>query len=117
VQRKTGAAVVIEWTPSLRKAVHALRAVRWEAGSLYVVTNREGQRYSDAGFKTLWNRLLVAWGHAGNQRFRFHDLRARSVGTLKRAGRLARDVTGHRTEATADRIYDRRTAKRAKAVE
>jgi integrase len=108
---------VIEWTPNLRKAVQALRAVKRKVGGLYVITNREGQRYSDAGFKTLWNRLLVAWAEAGNQRFRFHDLRARSVGTLKRAGRLARDVTGHRSEATADRIYDRRTAKRAKAVE
>ena len=28
-----------------------------------------------------------------------------------------KDITGHTTEATAERIYDRRTAKRAKAVE
>ena len=65
----------------------------------------------------MWNRLQVAWHEAGGARFHYHDLRARSVGKLKADGRQARDITGHTTEATAERIYDRRTAKRGKAVE
>jgi hypothetical protein len=36
---------------------------------------------------------------------------------LDAAAKQARDITGHTTEATAERIYDRRTAKRGKAVE
>ena len=85
--------------------------------SMYVICNRQGQRYTDSGFKSMWNRLQVAWHEAGCTRFHYHDLRARSVGKLKADGRQAKDITGHTTEATAERIYDRRTAKRGKAVE
>jgi len=76
---------------------------------MYLIGNRQGQRYTDSGFKAMWNRLQVAWQVAGGTRFHFHDLRARSVGKLKADGCQAKDLTGHTTEATADRIYDRRT--------
>ena len=84
---------------------------------MYLICNRQGQRYTDSGFKSMWNRLQVAWHEAGGTRFHYHDLRARSVGKLKADGRQAKDITGHTTEATAERIYDRRTARRGKAVE
>lgn len=116
-QLKRGAKVVIEWTDALRTAVSELRAIKRSIASIYLITNRSGQRYSDAGFKSMWNRLQVAWKEAGGERFHYHDLRARGVGKLKSEGRVAKDLTGHTTEATAERIYDRRVAKRAKAVE
>ena len=109
--------VVIEWTDALRAAVTEARAIARSVASMYLVCNRQGQRYTDSGFKSMWNRLQVAWHRAGGARFHYHDLRARSVGKMKADGRQARNITGHTTEATAERIYDRRTAKRGKAVE
>jgi integrase len=109
--------VVIEWTDALRTAVTEARAIERPVASMYVICNRQGQRYTDSGFKSMWNRLQVAWHKEGGTRFHYHDLRARSVGKLKADGRQAKDITGHTTEATAERIYDRRTAKRGKAVE
>ena len=109
--------VVIEWTDALRTAVAEARAIERPVASMYVICNRQGQRYTDSGFKSMWNRLQVAWHEAGGTRFHYHDLRARSVGKLKADGRQAKDITGHTTEATAERIYDRRTAKSGKAVE
>jgi integrase len=109
--------VVIEWTDALRAAVIEARAIERPVASMYLICNQQGQRYTDSGFKSLWNRLQVAWHKAGGARFHYHDLRARSVGKLKADGRQARDITGHTTAATAERIYDRRTAKRGKAVE
>ena len=109
--------VVIEWTEALRTAVAEARAIERPVASMYLICNRLGQRYTDSGFKAMWNRLQLAWQEAGGTRFHYHDLRARSVGKLKADGRQAKDITGHTTEATAERIYDRRTAKRGKAVE
>jgi integrase len=118
-QLKSGGTVkvVIEWTDALRAAVADARSIERPVASMYLICNRHGQRYTDSGFKAMWNRLQVAWHEAGGTRFHYHDLRARSVGKLKADGRQAKDITGHTTETTAERIYDRRTAKRGKAVE
>ena len=110
--------MVIEWTDALRTAVTEARAIERPVASMYLIcNNQQGQRYTDSGFKSMGNRLQVAWHSAGGTRFHYHDLRARSVGKLKADGGQARDITGHTTEATAERIYDRRTTKRGKAVE
>ena len=84
---------------------------------MYLICNQQGQRYTDSGFKSMWNRLQVAWHKAGGTRFHYHDLRARSGGKPKADGRQERDITGHAAEATAERICERRAGKRAKAVE
>jgi hypothetical protein len=47
---------------------------------------------STAGFKAMWNRLQVPWKNAGNERFWFHDLRAKAVTDLKEQGRDAKEV-------------------------
>ena len=56
--------------------------------------------------------LQVQWKDAGNQRFWFHDLRTKAIADMKELGRDAKHVSGHRTDAMVDRVYDRRRVRR-----
>lgn len=117
VQGKTAARVLIEWTPTLRECVAALRALPRPVRGLYLICNQSGQPYTDAGFKALWGRLMNTWCDSGGQRFHFHDLRAKGITRLVEDGRRARDLSGHADDSTVAKVYDRRAFKRAKAVE
>ena len=84
--------------------------------STYLICNSEGQPYTSSGFKAMWQRAMKAWVEKGNERFTFHDLRAKSVTDATEAGRRASDLTGHRTEAVVSKLYDRRRIRKAPAV-
>jgi hypothetical protein len=86
-QLKRGAKVVIEWADALRAAVRELRTIKRPFASVYLITNRSGQRYSDRGFKAMWNRLQVAWKEVGGERLvvsPVDDLRQRAEEILRR---------------------------------
>lgn len=117
IQSKTGARVLIEWTPALRECVAGLRALPRPVRGLYLICNRSGQPYSERGFAALWGRLMDAWVAHGGERFQFRDLRAKAVTRMVEEGRQARDLSGHKTDAMVSRVYDRRVFKRSKAVE
>jgi integrase len=51
------------------------------------------------------------------ERFHFHDLRAKTVTELKEAGRDARTLSGHASDAMVEKIYDRRRVKKATPLE
>jgi hypothetical protein len=108
--------VLVEWTDALRAAVAKATALPRPVAGLYLICNRRGQPYTDTGFKTMWNRLQVQWKDAGNERFWFHDLRAKAITDMKEQGRDAKEVSGHRTDAMVNRVYDRRRVRRGPAV-
>lgn len=85
--------------------------------SLFMFCNQQGQPYSDAGFKAMWNRLQIRWEEKGNNRFTFHDLRAYYVTEAKARGWQVKDTTGHKDESTANRVYDRRRIRKATPLE
>lgn len=118
-QKKGGEAVrvLIEWTPTLREAVEYAKSLRRKITSLYLFCSRRGQPYTDAGFKATWNRVQIRWHEAGRERFTFHDLRAKGISKMKAQGRKASEISGHMTESTAERVYDRRRLRKGKAVE
>lgn len=116
-QGKTGAKVLIEWTPALRDCVAALRALPRPVSGMFLICNRSGQTYTDSGFKALWGRVMTAWADQGNERFHFHDLRAKAITKMVEDGRQARDLSGHKTDEMVAKVYDRRSIKRSKAVE
>lgn len=116
-QRKRGAATLVVWTRRLRMAVKASLAMPASREPLHVVHTQSGHPYTSAGFKAVWHRLMGEWCALGNERFTFHDLRAMAVTTLEEQGRRASDLTGHRQEATIQRVYDRRRIRKAAAVE
>ena len=117
IQSKTRAKVMVEWTPALRDCIATLRTLPRPVSGMFLICNRSGQPYSDYGFDTLWGRLMNEWCSAGNERFHFHDLRAKAITRMVEDGRKARDLSGHKTDLTINRVYDRRSIKRSKAVE
>ena len=108
--------VLVEWTDALRAAVAKAKALPRPVSGLYLICNRRGQPYTGAGFKTMWNRVQVQWKAAGNERFWFHDLRAKAITDMKEQGRDAKEVSGHKTDAMVNRVYDRRRVRRGPAV-
>lgn len=121
--RKRGAPTLTEWTPALRACVDRCLAMPAESrgqaiSPTFVVFTRDGQPYTSRGFRAIVGRIMKAWGDAGNARFTFHDAgRARGITKLREDGRDAAEVSGHREERTVARIYDRRTFRKARAVE
>lgn len=109
--------ILIEWSDRLRQVVEWAKALPRPVRGLYLFCNRHGQPYTDAGFKAMWNRLQVAYAKAGGERFTFHDLRAFYVTEGKDKGLPVTEATGHKSEATANRIYDRRKIRKAKPLE
>jgi integrase len=45
----------------------------------HVLRTKWGRRYTEDGFRAMWQRYCRAWEKAGNPRFHFHDLRAKSI--------------------------------------
>lgn len=118
-QGKTKVRVVVEWTERLRAAVEAAKGLKRGKGmvAFALLGNRQGQVYSEQGWKSSWSKLMRTWVEKGGQRFRQQDLRPAGVTKLREDGRAAEEVSGHRQRATVDRIYDRRRVRKAPAVD
>jgi len=84
--------------------------------SMYLIYNRHGQPYTSNGFKAMWQRLMKIWVEKGNERFTFHDLRAKAVTDMIEDGRKTSELTGHRTESIPAKVYDRRVVRKSQAV-
>ena len=115
-KRKKGAATLVRWSQRLKTYVDAALAMPSIIDSMYVIHNRQGSPYTSRGFKTFWQRLMKEWVAAGNERFTFHDLRAKAATDVIERGGRASDLTGHRNEATPARVYDRRKIRKSDAV-
>lgn len=112
---------LIEWTPALRQLFAELGQLDRKARdgksaipeSMFVFTNRDGQPYTEQGFKALWSKIMADWVEApGRERFTFHDLRAYYVTVL--VGRDENPET-HANPATTRRVYDRRRVVKIKS--
>jgi integrase len=124
-QSKTGARLLIEWSRELRAAVASAQAVHAEAlakrklSPLTLICTREGQPYTDAGIKAMFNRAMISAlsTEAGPpvlaERFRMQDMRPKAVSDVG-GGQRGKELAGHRTQATTDRIYDRVTFRKVK---
>lgn len=111
-QGKTGAKQLYEWTPGLRKAVEAAKALQRPVRGLYLFCNRYGQPYTDSGFKAMWNRVQVKWAQQGGARFTFHDIRAKALTDAKQKGLDAQALAGHASPAMTDHYIKQREFKR-----
>ena len=96
---KTGTKVRFTMTEALYCALEAHKGLRGNVRSLYVVHTARGQQYTESGFKAMWQRLQRRARVDGviEERFRFHDLRAKHA-TDKDEQRLnAQLALGHVT--------------------
>ena len=113
---------LIEWTPALREVFDELarlerpRSAKRPAPveSLFVWPNRDGQPYTDDGFKAMWTKIMDDWLRAdrSRERFNFHDLRAYYVTVMVGVGE---NPETHSNPATTKRVYDRRRVVKIKS--
>lgn len=107
--KKRGEVVdVIAISRGMRACLDELAALR-EPDCLYVFPTRDGHAYTDHGFKTLWQRVMIKAIAEGivpaASRFTFHDLRAFYVTEHKRLRGKLPDL--HKNAATTAAVYDR----------
>lgn len=103
-QGKTGKRLEIAISPAL-SAVLDQCADMAPAGE-YVIRRRDGRRYTSDGFRAIWQRHQRRWAKLGNQRFSYHDIRAKSASECKTVEE-AMLLLGHANISITRRIYDR----------
>jgi integrase len=103
-QSKTGAGVLIEWSPDLREIVERAKRLSPHIPAEYLIRTRRGKPYSARGFSAIWQRVMAKHVKAGGTRFSFHDLRAVSADGAETIEE-ARARLGHASSATTQRHY------------
>lgn len=98
-QQKTGRRLLLAWTPDLRAAVSAARALPGPR-RIYLLGQRNGKLRCYTGVRDNWERACIKAGIADAH---LHDLRAKSLTDAKRQGLDAQHLAGHTTEAMTAR--------------
>ncbi len=91
---KTHKKVTVEITPAISAVLEECR--KRSGRSAYVVNtnSRTGSvtRYTDDGFRALWQRTMRIWQDSGHNRFTFHDIRAKALERLGERGAAPKDT-------------------------
>lgn len=112
---RTGAKVLIEWTPRLREVVEYIRTQLRRRNMTYVITSQEAQRYDYEAFKSTWARAMA---RSGVQNLHFNDLRAKALTDTEEQHGMsaARRKGAHSTESQTATYVRHRKAQRSKAT-
>lgn len=112
-QGKTGKRLAIEISPDLKRVFGKCWMLpnRGE----YVITRKQGGRYTSEGFRALWQRTMNAYVRRGGVRGTFHDIRALCA-TKCKTPEEAMKLLGHTNISMTLRVY-RRGVERVKALE
>lgn len=109
-QTKTGAKILIEWSPALRAAIAAC-----ERGDRigHVLKTQSGKGYRYAGIRSAWVR---ACERAEIHDLNIHDLRGRAGMDARAAGGLesAKELLGHTSVKMTEHYVDGKAPRRAK---
>jgi integrase len=92
---------------ALRVAVKRALALRAKAKvrSMYIFGTRSGTKYTEDGFRSIWQRQMVKFVEAGGERFTEHDLRAMVASGLE--PQQAQKLLGHTDARVTQRVYQR----------
>ena len=98
---------VVAISAALKSLFDRMRALAKDDRMGYVFPTKQGNAYTDSGFKGMWNKLVLAAmaEKAITKRFTFHDLRAYYVTQHKQQRGALPDL--HANPGTTARIYDR----------
>jgi integrase len=112
-QAKTGKRLAIEITPELKRILGKC----WMLPNRreWVITRKQGGRYTSEGFRALWQRTINAYCRRGGARFTFHDLRALCA-TRCSSPEEAMKLLGHSNISMTLRVY-RRGVERVRALD
>lgn len=105
-QGKTGAGVLVVWTPALRRIIRAAKALSPDIPRDYVLRTSDGGPYTGGGFSAIWQRLMQRFVDGGGARFTFQDIRAKA-GSDKATIEEAQALLGHASPETTKRVYKR----------
>jgi integrase len=103
-QSKTGAGVLIEWSPDLRAIIDRAKQLTPQVPGEFLIRTRRGRPYSPEGFSAIWQRAMAKHVKAGGQHFTFHDLRSVSADGAATAEE-AQARLGHASVETTKRHY------------
>lgn len=105
-QGKTGKKLDIMISPAIEAVLRRARVMEPAWPHTFVIRTKWGNRYTEDGFRALWQRTIRMAQNAGIERYHFHDLRAKSISdnaSLENAYLLA----GHIDQKMTRRVYDR----------
>lgn len=105
-QGKTGKHLGIAISPAIEKVLMRARVMAPQWPHWFVLRTEHGHRYTEDGFRAMWQRYCRKWEAAGHERFHFHDLRAKSISDNKNLD-AAYLLAGHIDIKMTRRVYDR----------
>lgn len=103
-QAKTGKRLGVRITPAVDAILDM--CVEMAPPGEHVIRRRDGERYTSDGFRAIWQRYQRRWAKLGNERFTYHDLRARAAAQCKTVEE-AMLLLGHQNISMTRRVYDR----------
>jgi integrase len=105
---KTGVPLLIEWSPELRSVVDRALALRPQVRQAVIAKptakggRRAGQPYTETGLSSIWQRHIKKVYKAGEPRWSFRDIRAKSASDEMNVS-AAKARLGHTSEAMTRR--------------
>lgn len=115
-QSKTGSKQLYEWTDGLNEVVNRAKSLNRTFRRTHLFCTRQGEPYSDSGFKAMWSRVQVKWAEQGGTRFTFHDIRAKALTDAKNMGMDAQTLAGHSSAAMTEHYIKQREFKKVKPL-
>jgi len=106
-QEKTGARLMVRWTPELRAVIERANALNGNVVgmNLFRTRARGGRPPSYGVTRDAWQEAVKA---AGIEDAHIHDLRAKSLTDAKRQGKDPKALAGHTNQAMTDRYIRER---------
>lgn len=95
-QEKTGAKLLIAWSPELRRAVEDAKALHGKVAGPYLVKGTVGSEGKPLAYKVVWKDWKAACAAAGVTGANIHDLRAMSGTEAEKQGHDPRRCSGTR---------------------
>lgn len=78
-QGKTGKKLAIIVSPAIEEVLDRAWMMKPHWPREYVIRTGYGLRHTEDGFRAMWQRNCREWEAMGNQRFHYHDLRAKCI--------------------------------------
>jgi integrase len=100
VQQKTGAKLVVPWTPELRAVVDRAKLLHGNIRALTLLHNRRGKTPDYRTVQLQWTKACAA---AGVTDAHIHDLRAVALTAARKQGLNATRLAGHSSPAQTER--------------
>ena len=105
-QGKTGKHLGIAITAAVEAVLRRARVMEPSWPHAFVIRTEHGERYTEDGFRAMWQRYCRKWEALGHERFHFHDTRAKSISDNKNLD-AAYLLAGHIDIKMTRRVYDR----------